>query len=92
MTQNADTPDSSAIIEETRLAMTDSEEDRLDEAIPALAVEALSAASRRALNEGHTIVVVQDGVLVQKSASGITPLRKLPGRQRVDTRTKNASS
>ena len=72
--------------------MTNSDEDRLDDAIPALAVEALSAASRRALDEGHTIVVVQDGMLVQKNASGITPLRKVPARQKVPTRTKNASS
>jgi hypothetical protein len=72
--------------------MTNSEENELDDALPALAVEALSAASRRAREEGHTIVVVEDGMLVRKNASGVTPLKKMRDRIKVDTRTKNAPS
>jgi hypothetical protein len=72
--------------------MTILEDDRLDAAVPELAVEALSAAYRRALQAGHTLVFVKDGVLVRRGASGITELKKIPARQKVSTRTKKAKS
>jgi hypothetical protein len=72
--------------------MTLHDEDRLDAAVPELAVEALSAAYRRALQAGHTLVYVKDGVLVRRAPSGVTVLKQLPARQKVSTRIKKAAS
>ncbi len=51
--------------------------------VPALAVQALTAAQQRAKAAGHPLVQVQDGQLVRIEGAAVTVLKRLPGRQRV---------
>lgn len=66
--------------------MTTDDDTDCDEAdVPALAVEALAAAQRRARAAGHPLVQVQDGQLVRIEGAAVTVLKRLPGRQRVQS-------
>lgn len=56
-----------------------------------MAVEALSAASRRALESGLPVVVVVDDKLVRIDSSGETVLKRLPPRRIVSVRQKRLS-
>jgi hypothetical protein len=58
--------------------------------IPALAVQALTKASRLTRESGHSVVMVVDGQLVRVGPLGCIPLRALPPRPKVSQRTKRA--
>jgi hypothetical protein len=60
--------------------------------ITQLAVQALTAAHRRAVASGRPVLEVVDGALVRKGPSGVTVLKKLPPRKKVTVRLKRASS
>ena len=60
--------------------------------IPALAVQALTMASRRALASGRPIVTVVNGKLVRVGLFSSTLLRTLPPRMKVSVRKKRAQS
>lgn len=58
-----------------------------------LAVEALTAATRRAIQSGRSVVVVVNGELVRmRSPADKTVLKKLPPRRKVIGRIKRAST
>jgi hypothetical protein len=57
-----------------------------------MAVEALNAATQRAIESGLPIVVVVDDKLVRIDASGQTVLKHLPPLQKVAVRQKRAST
>ncbi len=57
-----------------------------------LAVQALTAAQRRALNSGRSVLVVVNGELVRIGSPGRTVLKKLPPRRKVSVRIKRAST
>lgn len=71
--------------------MAINEDDKRDEDVPAQAVAALTAAHRRALAAGRTLVLVQDGMLVRIDRNGTHPIRRISGRERVSTLNKQAS-
>lgn len=62
---------------------TDDTTDPGEADVPALAVQALTAAGQRARAAGHPLVEVRDGQLVRIEGTTVTVLRQLPGRQRV---------
>jgi hypothetical protein len=64
----------------------------LDDRVPEEMAEALTDASRRALESGHPVVFVQGGQLVRQDATGITVLKQRPGRQKAETRIKSSQS
>ena len=70
--------------------MTDEELDEEDRDVPALAVAALAAASRRARASGHPIVIVQDGKLVRITPEGTEVLEILPPPFKVSLQIKRA--
>ena len=72
--------------------MTLQEEEVLDNAIPTLAVKALSAASKRALQAGRTIVFVKNHRLIRKGPDGDVVLKIVPGRLNVKVNRKSANS
>lgn len=57
-----------------------------------MAVEALSAAQRRAMEAGRTVVVVIDGDLVRIDPSGRTVLKHIGPRPRAAVRHKQATT
>ncbi len=63
-----------------------------DDNVPELAVQALNAATRRAIRSGRSIVLVENGELVRIGSDGKTVLKKLPPRRKVETRFKRAMS
>ena len=72
--------------------MSEDEISQLENDIPALAVEALTNATRQALASGRPVVLVVDGQLVRIGPDGCTPLRSLPPRVKGTERTKRAQS
>jgi hypothetical protein len=64
----------------------------LEETVPALAVQALTEASRRTRAAGRPMILAANGQLVRITAEGTTVLRSLPSRVKVETRTKRATS
>lgn len=70
--------------------MTADELDREDEDVPELALQGLAAAQRKAEQSGQPLVLVRDGQLVRITATGVTVLKQLGGRRKVDVRTKSA--
>jgi hypothetical protein len=67
--------------------MTANEADQEDAGVPEQAVEALTAAQRRAIQAGHPVVLVHDGFLVRMDQSGTTVLKRVPEREKVSIRT-----
>ena len=67
------------------------EEEIIDNAIPNLAVKALSDASKRALEAGRTIVFVKNHRLIRKGPEGDVVLKTLPGRLKIKANGKNAN-
>ena len=63
-----------------------------DEQVAEVAVAALNAAHRRAVDSGRPMVVLIGDELVRITAAGRTVLKKLPPRLKVAVRTKRASS
>jgi hypothetical protein len=57
-----------------------------------MAVEALTAAQRRAIDSGRSVLVVENGALVRIGSTGRTELKKLPLRKKVSDRIKRATS
>lgn len=57
------------------------DDDGLSDADVKAALEALSAAQRRATELGRTVVLVENGKLVRKGPQEYTVLRELPPRQ-----------
>lgn len=57
-----------------------------------LAVNALRAAQRRALDSGRTVIVVIDGKLVRVDSVGQTVIRHLAPRRKVLLRSKQATT
>jgi hypothetical protein len=72
--------------------MTLQEEEIRDDAIPALAVKALSDATKRALQAGRTIVFVKNHRLIRKGPDGDIVLKDVPGRLKVKVNGKSANS
>lgn len=68
------------------------DDDGLSEADLKAALDALSAAQRRAVESGRTIVLVENGKLVRKGPQEYTVLRELPPRQVVSSRTSDVES
>lgn len=68
--------------------MSELEIDREEDNVPELAVAALTAAHRRAVQAGHPQVLVRNGQLVRITSSGITVLKQLPSRYKVAIRKK----
>ena len=66
--------------------MTPIVEDPQEAGVPDLAANVLPAASRRAAQAGHPLVLVKDGLLIRIEPSGTTVLKKLPARRRVAVR------
>jgi len=72
--------------------MTEAERELLDDdEVAQMAVRALTAASRRAMDSGRPVIFVVDDQLVRRDASGTTVLETLPPRRRVSDRVKQAS-
>lgn len=67
-------------------------DEALESDVPALAVKALTAAHRRALVAGRTLIFVRNGQLIRVGPAGTTVLRQLPARKKVATRTQSAKS
>jgi hypothetical protein len=67
------------------------EEDKQEGRIPELAVDVLTAASRRAAHEGRPLVLVKNGCLVRIEDSRITKLKQLPARKKVTIRVRTRS-
>lgn len=63
------------------------DEDIEDADVPALAVAALNAAQRNAMESGHTIVFVRGNLLIEKGPDGEKVLKTLPPRRIVTERT-----
>ncbi len=59
--------------------------------VPNEALQALSNATRRAMDSGQPVVMVVDGSLVRIEPSGTTVLQVLPPRRKVTERIKRAS-
>ena len=72
--------------------MSEEEIERLEELIPAMAVEALNAASRRAREAGLPVVVVEGNQLVRIVGTERVVLRELPPRLPVTDRVKRATA
>jgi hypothetical protein len=68
------------------------DDDRQDADLPQRAVQALTAAHRRALAAGRTLVLVRNNQLIRISSAGIDVLRQLPARKKVTVRKKVARS
>jgi hypothetical protein len=64
------------------------DEDHHDEQVPELAVQALTAAHRRAVAAGHPVVFVRAGQLVRLQGNQITVLKPIRGRQKIAFRVK----
>lgn len=64
------------------------DEDLCDQDIPAQAVAALTAASRRASEAGLPVVVILDGWLVRQSRISTIALKKIACRVKVESRIK----
>ncbi len=60
--------------------------------VPALAVQALTLATRRTRASGRPVVMVVGRELVRIGPLGPTPLKSLPPRVKVTVRTKRAQS
>jgi CO dehydrogenase/acetyl-CoA synthase alpha subunit len=71
--------------------MTDAELERDDDDVAQMAVRALTAASRRAIESGRPVIFVVDDQLVRRDASGTTVVGQLPPRRKVSDRIKQAS-
>jgi hypothetical protein len=63
--------------------MPANETDPLEVGVPEQAVQALTAAQRRAALAGHPVVLVQNGFLVRMEPSGTTVLKQVPIRKKV---------
>ena len=72
--------------------MPPNELDPQDGDITQLAVQALTAAQRRAIASGRAVIVVADGALVRIGSSGKTVVKKMPPRRKVSVRIKRAST
>ena len=59
--------------------------------IPQLALNALNAAQQRAVRSGRTVVIVDNGILIERGASGDKILKMLPPRRKVTNRVKRAT-
>jgi 20S proteasome alpha/beta subunit len=71
--------------------MSEFESERDDEEVAQMAVQALAAASQRAIASGFPVVAVVDRRVVRRDASGTTVLEQLPPRQTVNERFKRAT-
>jgi hypothetical protein len=71
--------------------MTPIDLDPQEAEVPQLAVQALNAAQRRAINSGRSVLVVENDDLVCIGPSGKAVLKKLPPRRKVSVRVKRAS-
>ena len=71
--------------------MADIELDSQEAGITQLAVQALTAANRRAIDSGRSVLIVVNDTLVRIGSSGSTVIKKLPPRRRVNMRVKRAS-
>ena len=72
--------------------MTEEELVALEETIPALAVKALTEATRQALASGRPVVLVVDDKLVRIDSEGTTVLKDMPPQMTVTVRTKRATT
>lgn len=72
--------------------MSEIEVSQQESNIPALAVQALTMASRSAQASGRPVVMVVDEKLVRVGPFSSTLLRSLPPRMKVSVRTKRAQS
>ena len=72
--------------------MAQIELDQEEGEIAQLAVQALTAAHRSAVDSGRSVLVLEKGELVRIGSLGRTVLKKLPTRQKVSIRIKRASS
>jgi 20S proteasome alpha/beta subunit len=68
----------------------DSKED--EEEVIQMALQALREANERAKKSGRELVFVRNGELVRSGPNGITVLRKLPPRRKVNGRIRRAQS
>lgn len=68
--------------------MADIKEEQADADVPQQAVKALSAAHRRALQAGRTLVVVKDGKLIRVTGTKIDVLKDGQFRVKVQGKTK----
>jgi hypothetical protein len=67
--------------------MSSQDEERQEDDVPALALEALQAAQRHAQQAGHTLVMVRDDQLIQICGETVTVLKPLQARKAVHVRT-----
>ena len=72
--------------------MADTQPENQDADVPELAVQALTAAHRRAAAAGRTLIVVRNGQLLRISPTETVILRQLPARKKVGDRIKFAKS
>ena len=71
--------------------MADINLDLQEDNVPQMAVQALTAANRRAIDSGRSVLVVVDDALVCIGSTGSMVLKKLPPRRKVANRVKRAS-
>ncbi len=64
--------------------------DEQDADVPEQAIRALSAAHRRALNAGRTLVLVHNGQLVRVTPQGRTVIGEAPAKQKVRLHSNSA--
>lgn len=70
--------------------MTDEELDELDRDVPEMALKALDEATKRALQSGCDVVLVENNQLVKITPTGKTVLRDMPPRVKASSRFKRA--
>jgi len=71
--------------------MPDIDLDAEEDCIAQMAVQALAAANRRAIDSGRSVLVVVDDALVRIGSSGTIVLKKIPAGRKVGNRVKRAS-
>jgi hypothetical protein len=66
--------------------------EKQDDDVAKSAIQALTAAFRRAQGSGHSMVLVENGELVRIGLAGKTVLSQLPARRKVAIRVKKAKT
>ena len=70
--------------------MTDLDSEADEAEVIRMALKALSAAQRRALESGRPVVMVKDGNLVRVEGANVIVLKTLPPRRKITIRVKQA--